>query len=102
MDSYINLNYWELAAASIFVFINAGLSIIFRLNIHRSLLIAALRMAVQLAFVGLVLMMLSWPCRQSGPALRRSGWCCSPDTKQRSGSSGGSLAGGPTDWFRSR
>jgi putative ABC transport system permease protein len=55
VDSYISLNYWELAAASVLVFINAGLSIIFRLNIHRSLLIAALRMSVQLALVGLVL-----------------------------------------------
>jgi putative ABC transport system permease protein len=53
--SYIPLTYWELAAASVFVLINAGLSIIFRLKIHRSLLVAAIRMSVQLALVGLVL-----------------------------------------------
>jgi putative ABC transport system permease protein len=53
--SYIALNYWELAAASVFVLMNAGLSVIFRLRVHRSLLIAALRMTVQLALVGLVL-----------------------------------------------
>jgi putative ABC transport system permease protein len=53
--SYITLSYWELAAASIFVFINAGLSVIFGLGVHRSLLIAAVRMTVQLALMGLVL-----------------------------------------------
>jgi putative ABC transport system permease protein len=44
-----------LAAASVFVFIDVGLSVIFRLGIHRSLLIAAIRMVVQLALVGAVL-----------------------------------------------
>jgi putative ABC transport system permease protein len=53
--SYIALNYWELAAASVFVFIDAGLSVIFGLKVHRSLLVAAIRMVVQLALVGLVL-----------------------------------------------
>jgi putative ABC transport system permease protein len=53
--SYIALSYWELAAASVFVFINAGLSIIFGLKVHRSLLVAAIRMVVQLTLVGLVL-----------------------------------------------
>ena len=55
MDNYIPLSYWDLAAASVLVFINAGLSVIFRLRLHRSLLIAAIRMAVQLSLVGLVL-----------------------------------------------
>jgi putative ABC transport system permease protein len=55
VDSYIALTYWDLAAASVLVFIDAGLSIIFRLRVHRSLLIAAIRMAVQLTLVGLVL-----------------------------------------------
>jgi len=53
--SYLSLNYWEVAAASGFVFIDAGLSVIFGLRIHRSLLVAAIRMVVQLALVGLVL-----------------------------------------------
>jgi putative ABC transport system permease protein len=53
--NYIALNYWQLAAASVFVFVDAGLSVIFRLQIHRSLLVAAIRMAVQLALVGLLL-----------------------------------------------
>jgi len=49
--SYIALNYWELAAASVLVFINAGLSVVFRLGVHRSLLVAAIRMVVQLTLV---------------------------------------------------
>jgi putative ABC transport system permease protein len=55
VDSYIALTYWDLAAASSLILINAGLSVIFRLRLHRSLLIAAIRMAVQLTLVGLVL-----------------------------------------------
>lgn len=55
MSSYIALSYWELAAASIFVLINAGLSVMFGLKLHRSLLVAAIRMVVQLTLVGLVL-----------------------------------------------
>src|SRR5215471_814407 len=55
MASYITLNYWELGAASVFVIIDAGLSVIFKLNLHRSLLIAAIRMVVQLTLVGAVL-----------------------------------------------
>jgi Uncharacterised protein family (UPF0014) len=55
VDSYIVLSYWDLAAASVLVFIDAGLSVIFKLRVHRSLLIAAIRMVVQLALVGAVL-----------------------------------------------
>ena len=55
MASYIALNYWELAAASVFVLINAGLSVIFGLKVHLSLFVAAIRMVVQLMLVGLVL-----------------------------------------------
>ena len=55
MASYTALTYWELAAASVFVFIDAGLSVIFALNVHRGLLVAAIRMVVQLTLVGLVL-----------------------------------------------
>jgi putative ABC transport system permease protein len=55
VSNYIVLNYWELAAAGVFVLIDASLSVIFGLRIHRSLLFAAIRMVVQLALVGLVL-----------------------------------------------
>ena len=53
--SYISLNYGELAMASVLVLIDAGLSLIFGLGIHRSLLMASIRMTVQLALVGMVL-----------------------------------------------
>ena len=55
MSSYIALSYWQLAAASVFVLIDAALSVFFGLRVHRSLLFAAIRMVVQLALVGLVL-----------------------------------------------
>ena len=55
MASYIALSYWDLAVASVLILIDAALSIIFGLRIHRSLLVAAIRMTVQLALVGLVL-----------------------------------------------
>ena len=55
MAGYIALNYWEVATASIFVFIDAGLWVIFGLKIHRALLLSAIRMMVQLALVAVVL-----------------------------------------------
>jgi len=55
VSSYIALTYWQLAAASVFVLIDAALSVFFGLRVHRSLLFAAIRMVVQLALVGLVL-----------------------------------------------
>lgn len=55
MSSYIALSYWQLTAASVFVLINAALSILFRLGVHRSLVLSTTRMVVQLALVGLVL-----------------------------------------------
>jgi len=53
--SYIRLEYWDLALAALFVLVNGGLSIALNLGIHRRLAIAAIRMVVQLALVGLVL-----------------------------------------------
>ena len=55
MTNYVSLGYGELAIASLLVLVDAGLSLIFGLRIHRSLLIAAVRMAVQLTLVGLLL-----------------------------------------------
>jgi len=55
VSSYIALSYWQLAATSVFVLIDAALSVFFGLRVHRSLLMAAIRMVVQLALVGLVL-----------------------------------------------
>jgi putative ABC transport system permease protein len=55
VTGYITLDYGDLALASILVLIDAGLSLIFGLGIHRSLVASAIRMAVQLALVGFVL-----------------------------------------------
>jgi putative ABC transport system permease protein len=55
VSSYIALSYWQLAATSVFVLINAALSVAFGLRVHRSFLFAAIRMVVQLSLVGLVL-----------------------------------------------
>jgi putative ABC transport system permease protein len=58
MNGYIDLSYWDVAFASLFVLINAALSLALDLNIHRRMLIAAARMVVQLAIMGLVLVVL--------------------------------------------
>ena len=55
MTSYVTLSIWDLALTSLLVLIDAGLSVALRLGIHRSLLIAAARMVVQLSLMGVVL-----------------------------------------------
>lgn len=55
MADYITLSYWDIAMAATLLCINAGLSIYFRLGTEKRLLVAALRMVVQLTLVGLVL-----------------------------------------------
>jgi len=56
--SFIELGYEDLALASVLVLANAALSLYLGLGLARQFLIAALRMAVQLALVGLVLKVL--------------------------------------------
>ena len=55
MSGYIALSMWDIALASSFLLINAGLSALLRLGLERQLLVAAARMIVQLLMVGLVL-----------------------------------------------
>lgn len=55
MTGYIVLSPWDLALASVFLFLNAALSLALRLGLARQLLIAAVRMMLQLLLVGLVL-----------------------------------------------
>ena len=55
MTGYISLDYGDLALASVLVLCDAALSLIFGLGIHQSLLVAAIRMAVQLTLIGFVL-----------------------------------------------
>ena len=51
----IELEYWQLAATSVLVLILAACSWAARLNFGKSLIIAAIRTAVQLAIIGVVL-----------------------------------------------
>ena len=53
--SYIRLDYTDLAIASVLVLLNAVLSFAFHLQLERQYLVAAARMIVQLALMGLVL-----------------------------------------------
>lgn len=55
MSSYIALSTFDILLASIFLLLNAILSMALRLNLERQLVIAALRMVVQLSMVGLLL-----------------------------------------------
>lgn len=55
MSNYITLSYIDLIAGSAFLILNALFSILLRLKLERQLLVASLRMIVQLLMVGLVL-----------------------------------------------
>jgi len=54
----ISLDYADLALAALLLAVNAGISIWLQLGLARPTLVAALRMAVQLALIGLVLTVL--------------------------------------------
>jgi len=54
-SSTIHLDALDLALAALLVLVNAGLSLVLRLRLHRQLLWASTRMVVQLLLVGLVL-----------------------------------------------
>lgn len=53
--TYLPLDYTDLALAAILLLVNAGLSIALNLGLGRQMVIAALRMVVQLLLIGLVL-----------------------------------------------
>jgi putative ABC transport system permease protein len=53
--NYVQLTYPDLALAAVLVLANAGLSIVLNLGLAKRMLIATLRMVVQLSLVGLVL-----------------------------------------------
>jgi ABC-type iron transport system FetAB permease component len=95
---YISLNYGELAIASVLVLIAAALSLIFRLGIHRSLLVASVPITVQLALVGMVLTALFAIISPLWTGLAALGMISSPVTKSCSGRSGAFWVGSPTAW----
>ncbi|MBH8556365.1 iron export ABC transporter permease subunit FetB [Nostocaceae cyanobacterium CENA357] len=53
--SYISISYAQLALAALFILINIGLSFALKLGLGQSLLIASVRMVVQLLLVGYLL-----------------------------------------------
>lgn len=55
MSAYISLSYVDLALAAVFLVLNAVFSLALSLGLERQLLVASLRMIVQLLLVGLVL-----------------------------------------------
>ncbi|MFQ5565049.1 MAG: iron export ABC transporter permease subunit FetB [Paracoccaceae bacterium] len=55
MSGYIVLSYWDVALAAVFLILNAALSLWLQLGLARQMLVAGLRMVVQLFAVGLVL-----------------------------------------------
>lgn len=55
MDRYVELTYWQVALAALLIVINAVISIVLRLRMEKTLLIAGIRTVVQLLIVGLVL-----------------------------------------------
>lgn len=56
--NYVQLDFSDLVLAGCLIILNGGLSIILKLQLERQLIIAALRMIVQLYLVGLVLISL--------------------------------------------
>ncbi|WP_428648219.1 ABC transporter permease [Roseibium sp.] len=55
MSDYHALSYVDVVAASVFLIVNAVISILLNLGLTRTLIVSALRMTVQLLLVGLVL-----------------------------------------------
>jgi len=53
--AYISISLWQVAGAAVLILVNLGLSAWLRLALGRSLLIASLRMVVQLLLVGYIL-----------------------------------------------
>ncbi len=55
MDGYIALTWWQVLLAAILIVINGIVSVVLRLKMERSLLIASVRTVIQLLLVGFVL-----------------------------------------------
>jgi putative ABC transport system permease protein len=54
-DSYLELSYWQVAAAALLIVINGLISLSLRLGLERQLAVASVRMTAQLLLIGLVL-----------------------------------------------
>lgn len=60
----IELSFWQLGTAGLLVVVSAVISLLLQLDLHRRLLLAVVRMTVQLLLVGLVLRWVFAPDRQ--------------------------------------
>ena len=54
-ERYVDLSYWQVALAALLIVVNAAISLLLRLDLHRRLLWAAARMSAQLLMIGLIL-----------------------------------------------
>lgn len=54
-ESYIDLAYWQVGLAALLILVNGAISLVLRLDLGRRLVIAAVRMSLQLLLIGLVL-----------------------------------------------
>src|SRR5215469_7911241 len=54
-ESYMELTYWQVAAAAFLIAVNGAVSLFLRLGLERQLAMATIRMTAQLLLVGLVL-----------------------------------------------
>jgi putative ABC transport system permease protein len=52
---YYDLSYWQVAVGALLILVNAGISLVLRLDLERRLMIASLRTIVQLLAVGFLL-----------------------------------------------
>jgi putative ABC transport system permease protein len=55
VDGYVELSAWQVAIAASLVLVNGIVSVVLRLGLERSLLLASVRMVVQLLLIGYVL-----------------------------------------------
>lgn len=55
MSDYVNLTFWQVAAAASLILVNGAISVALQLRMERSLLLASFRTVVQLLLIGFVL-----------------------------------------------
>jgi len=54
-DSYLALSYWQVSLAALLVLLNGAISLLLRLDLGRLLIVASVRMTIQLLLIGVVL-----------------------------------------------
>jgi putative ABC transport system permease protein len=54
-DGYLALSYWQVGLAALLVLVNGGISLLLRLGLGRQMIVAAVRMTIQLLLIGVIL-----------------------------------------------